>query len=139
MIHRNLRAAGCEVTIDLDEKGRITDVLGDIHALLGVCQHEVTGRSVFSFVHPDDRALWRTNLADSLVLLGLAARDFARLTHKSGDAVLVDAMVMALRTRPRVVVAQLVLRELAGQAGAGQRQRCEPLQLAQHEDSQIIH
>ncbi|MBC7228931.1 MAG: PAS domain S-box protein [Actinobacteria bacterium] len=69
----------------LREDGTITFCSGSVRELLGYPPEELAGRSIFSFVHPDDLEGSREALGAAAARPGVTGRALVRLRHHDGS------------------------------------------------------
>lgn len=69
----------------LREDGTVSFCSGSVRDLLGYAPEEITGRSIFSLIHPDDREMSRAALETAARRPGLAGYVVVRLRHCDGS------------------------------------------------------
>lgn len=93
---RALIENGLDLVLTLDRDGRIRFASPSVAAILGYPAHEVTGRALHDFLHPDDAA----QIGPRLLELYAGARDSSRLAfrvrHRSGDWRVLEGIARSL-------------------------------------------
>jgi two-component system, cell cycle sensor histidine kinase and response regulator CckA len=74
-----------EIVSLLDAEGRVTFISPQVERVLGIPVQEVIGRSVFDFIHPDDRERATTEYAKTVQESGVAIPSVVRLRNQQGQ------------------------------------------------------
>jgi PAS domain S-box-containing protein len=123
---RLLLESALDLILVLDGEGRVSFVGPSVQRLLGYAPGELRGRSIFEFIHPDDLAASRRNLAVALGRPGVARYSLQRVRHKDGAWRWHEATALNLLDHPSVkglVVnsRDVTEREMAARLTAAQR------------------
>ena len=97
--YRSLIENASDIVTVLDRKGRFTFTSPSMQRLMGYPPHELLGKNMVNFIHPDDQMKIIRSFAIGMRRQGVTQRDLARFRHADGSWRTFDSIGMSIRNQ----------------------------------------
>jgi two-component system, cell cycle sensor histidine kinase and response regulator CckA len=109
---RSLVESISEIVLLIDAEGIITFISPQVERVLGYPVHEVKGRNIFDFIHPDDRERARAEYSKTLMSPGEGVPSTLRVITLAGEWVPFEIIAINQLNDPEVAAVVFTARDL---------------------------